>query len=772
MSSPMLLRGVSAGALSFALVSSTVMAQQSLPTIEVGGHRPARPLSSAQRGPAGTATPTRADALSTPELPRSLQLGGRLTGYSVAGPVASTKTNIPILQTPYSVQIVTRQTMDDRQAIDIKDVLTTSVSGVSLGYQFYDNFRIRGFDAGSAFFRNGLRQAQSTNIETVNLQSIEVLKGPAAMLYGRVQPGGMVNLVPKRPLPVPYYSLHQQGGSFGTARSTLDATGPLTEDKTLLYRANFSYFRTDTFRDFGNRETYMFAPTVTWKPTDRFTLNVDGEYNAAYWVDDLGDVGVPALGRRPAPIPISRYLEEPNITTKFRNANERALFAYDWTFQFLDDWSVTNRFSYQNTDFRQRIPYAFDFDERTGQLSRALWIVGGLRGGTFSRRNLSTNVDLKGKVVTGPFTHQLLAGFDYFDFKNPAIGSDFFEISSINIYAPIYSPLNLVPFYAATNNFTALNKDKWTGLYVQDQISFWNDRIHILLGGRHDWAEGGRRSAYDEPFALTEFQRVVSYNSPNSPMAGVLIQPLPWLSIYGNYTRSYGSSNVDNRTNKPLPPEIGVQYEGGVKAEFFDKRLVATFAYFDIFKKNIARPVPGRQFTRLAGEAESRGVEFDINGRIDDNWSVIANFSHMDVRFTKDDEGLIGRTTTVGNDVYSRYLVGKRLAAVPRNQANLWLKYEADGDYRGLSVAGGVSYVDQRPGDDINTFVLPAYARVDGMASYNFKPTWLMANVPNMTFQVNVRNLFGTTYYESSIDRFSIVPGAPRSFLASLRAEF
>jgi iron complex outermembrane receptor protein len=747
MQSSLLLRGASAGALSFALVASTALAQESLPTIDVGGQ-------------------------ATPGQPKSLQLGGRLTGYGVAGPVASTKTNIPILQTPYSVQSVTRETMDDRQVIDIKDALMTSVSGLSLGYQYYDDFKIRGFDIGITTFRNGLRQTWSTNLETVNLQSIEILKGPAAMLYGRVQPGGIVNLVPKRPLPVPYYSFQQQGGSFGAVRSSFDATGPLTQDKTLLYRANLSYSRTDTFRDFGEKETYMFAPTISWRPTERFTLNVDGEYNASYWVDDLGDLGIPAVGRAPANIPISRYLAEPYITKQFRNANERALFAYDWTFQFMDDWSVTNRFSYQNTDYRQRRIAGRNFDETSGKFDRVLWIVPGLGGGTLYKQTISTNIDIKGKVVTGPFTHNLLAGFDYFDFKAPSDGSDSFAISSSNIYAPIYSPANLVPFYQATNNYTALLKDKWTGLYLQDQISFWDDRIHLLLGGRHDWAEGGTRSAYNQSFALTELQRVVSYDSPTSPMAGVLIQPLPWLSIYGNYTRSYGRANADNKTNLPLPAEVSMQYEGGVKAELFDKQLVATFAYFDIFKQNIARSVPGTPFTRLAGGAESKGVEFDVNGRIDDNWSVIANYSHIDVHFTKDDEGLISQTTRVGNDVYSRYLVGKRLAAVPRNQANLWVKYEAEGDFRGLSVAGGVSYVDQRPGDDINTFVLPAYARVDGMASYKFKPSWLMAGAPDMTFQVNVRNLLGTTYYESSGDRFLIIPGAPRSFLASLRAEF
>lgn len=779
-------RGVSAGALTLALSSTFAMAQQSLPTIDVGGAR--RATTSAR--PSGAATGARAGAStvaqrpssgpgSGPALPRALQLGGRLTGYSVVGPVASTKTNIPIMQTPYTVQSVTREIMDDRQAISLKDAVLTSTSGVSIGSTdspLYDNFVIRGFDAGSSFYRNGLRQTNASNLETSNLQTIEILKGPAAMLYGRVEPGGMVNLVPKRPLPVPYLSIQQQGGSFATYRGLLDATGPLNEDKSLLYRFNISYNRTDTFRDFGNKENFLIAPVVTWKPTERFTLNVEGEVQHAYWVDDLADQGIPAFGRRLAPIPISRYLGEPALTTKYRNANERALFAYDWTYQFVDDWSITNRFSYQNTDYRQRIPGGYYTDETNGDMYRYLYFSPGAlnQGSQFYRRTTSTNVDLKGKVVTGPFTHQVLAGFDYFYYSLKGMGTFNFSAipTPINIFNPIYLPFN--PGFLPLDTFNVTDRQRWFGVYAQDQISFWDDMVHILLSGRHDDAaviSQGVDVGFGDP-TLESVQQRVSPNSANSPMAGVLVQPFPWLSIYGNYTRSFGLSQGFN-LGAPLPPQRGLQYEGGVKAELFDKRLFATFAYFDIFKTNIQRPVPGSPFVQAVGAAESRGVEFDLTGRIDENWSVILNYSHIDVRFTKDDPGNIGGTITIGNDTYSTYLVGKRLASVPRNQANLWLKYEADGDYRGLSVAGGASYVDWRYGDDLNTYVLPAYVRVDGMASYAFKPTtWLWPTAPLITFQVNIRNLLGTTYFEGASTRFNAVPGAPRSFLASIRAEF
>lgn len=703
--------------------------------------------------------------------------GGRFTGYTVdpEAPSIAGKSNVPIVQTPYAVQTITRQTMDDRQAISLKDAVLTSTSGVTVGYQFYDNFLIRGFDTGQVFYRNGLRQSNSSNLETANLQSIEILKGPAAMLYGRVEPGGIVNLVPKRPLPVPYVSTQQQGGNFGSYRGTLDATGPLNDDKSLLYRLNIVYNRTDTFRDFGNKENFLIAPVVTWKPTDRFTLNVEGEVQRTYFVDDLGDLGVPAFGRRPAPIPISRYLGEPALTTKFRNANERALFAYDWTFQLADDWSITNRFSFQNTDYRQRVPGGYFTDESSGDMYRYLWFSSGAAtpGSQFYRRTTATNIDINGKVISGPITHNILAGFDYFYSLQKGQGTFNFGAipTPINIFNPIYLPLN--PGFFPLDTFSSTDKQMWRGIYVQDQISFWDDKIHILLSGRHDNAEV-RTQAVDVGFGeptLESLRESVVSNSANSPMAGVLIQPFPWLSIYGNYTRSFGLSQ-GLTLGTPLPPQVGTQYEGGVKAELLDKRLFVTFAYFDIFKKNIQRPVPGSPLVRAVGEAESRGVEFDLAGRLDGNWSVIFNYSHIDVRFTKDDPGNIGGTTAIGNEVYSTFLVGKRLASIPRNQANLWVKYDALGEFEGLGVAGGVSYVDARPGDDINTYVLPAYARVDGMVSYNFKPTWLWPSAPNLTFQANVRNLLGTTHFEGATDRFNAVPGAPRSFLASIRAEF
>lgn len=734
-----LLRGASACALGLACLG-IAHAQEALPTIDIAAQSSASGASNGGKGG------------------KSEQSGGRLTGYNAPGPASASKTSIPILQTPYAIQVVPRETMDDRQVVNVRDALFTNVSSISGAPSYYTSVLIRGFNSGAQTYRNGLRQPETTDFETSNLQSIEVLKGPAAMLFGRVEPGGLINFVPKRPLATPYFSIQQQAGNFMRSRTMIDATGPLTEDKSVLYRLNASFLRQDSVRDFAWKENLMVAPSITWRPTEEFTLNLDGEYHRIYFLDDGT---LPAVGFHPARIPISRYLPDAWMEQKYPSFQERALFAYDWTYRFVEDWSLTNRLSVSNTDYRQRGPDGASLDESTGILARYIWFAPTLHSSNplYERSSVSTNIDLEGKAVTGPFTHKLLAGFDYFTLETRGNGHCCAPISSIDIYNPVYTP-SINPD-TLSENYKSLIKEKWKGIYLQDQISFWDDRIHVLLGGRHDWATSGSNFAFNgEPFAYVDATFTPIYTSANSPRVGVLLQPFPWLSFYGNYTRSYGSNNGLTPDNTPLRPQVGTQYEGGVKAELLDGALTATLAYFDITKSNITRAVLGGRFVVPVGEARSHGVEFDLTGRLDENWSIIANFSHLDARFTRD-------TDSAG----SRGLTGKRLGSVPKNSANLWLKYNATGYFQGLSLGGGVAYRDKQFGDDDNSFELPAYARVDTMASYKFKADFVPF-APDMTLQVNVTNLLGTTYYEGSGGRLYIAPGAPRAFLASLRAEF
>jgi iron complex outermembrane recepter protein len=758
------LRGVSAGAFTLVFFCSAARAQEALPVIDVGAAQPATHDQ---------------DGQTHNEAPGSSQygagLGGRFTGYSVnlEAPAVSTKDNIPILQNPASIQVVTRQTLDDKQSISVEDALVGGVSDVEPSPDaFYDGFTIRGLPNAS-IFRNNLLTPSITHLQTANLQSIEVLKGPAAMLFGRLEPGGVVNLVVKQPLDTPYYSVQEQTGSWSLTRTTVDATGPLTDDKTWLYRVNASFKHNDSFRDFVFNQDAFIAPMVTWRPDNHFRFNFDAEYQNTIFVADA-DNAIPAIGFAPASIPISRYLQNPAVTRANPSRMLRGMIGYDWTFDYNENWSLTNRFAYTDLQWGQRITNFYGgIDETTGDINRVIWDVNA------HRFQLATNLDLKGKFETGPFKHEVLLGTDYLNQQQRDFGVAGFPYNQINIYAPTYT---FSDYVKPANNFYFPFAQSWKGVYGQDMISFFDDRVHFLLGGRHDWASNGNGfspTSFAEAYSLFNSNTGNGFQNANdqawSPRLGVVLQPQPWLSFYASYVRSFGATNgIPIPGNPPFPPERGLQWEGGVKAELLDKRLTASFAYFDIFKSGIVQSAAspaGSLFSIPVGLVRSEGVEFDLTGRIDDNWSVIANYAYDDARIVSDVNGPPQLSFNGAQIVNSFGQLGNRLQNAPLHSGSLWVKYDASGSFNGLSLGGGVTAVGQRQGDNNSSFQLPAYSRVDTLMSYQL-PHYLTPWAKLVTLQFNVKNLLNTKYYLNSLDRFSITPGAPRNFMLSLRAEF
>jgi iron complex outermembrane receptor protein len=693
--------------------------------------------------------------------------GGRFTGYAAdpAKPAAASKTNVPLLQSPMNIQSVTREMLDDRQSLSLKDALLFSVSGMNMGYQNYDRFMIRGFDTFDPMYRNGVRTPQEVSRETGNIQTIEVVKGLSSMLYGRSEPGGLVNFVTKRPLfDQTYYSIQEQTGSFGLTRTSVDLTGPLFDDKTFAYRLNAVYQRSDSFLDFVTSRSGFVAPSLSWRPIEQFRLNVEAEFRDRVYVEDT-DHGIPVIGRGVADIPNSRYLQNPTFSVGRPQHTRKAFFGYDWTYDISPDWSVTNRFAYSFLPSRRNSTSPYAIDETTGIMQRGLFY----RTRTVS--TVSTNIDIKGNFDTGPLNHKVLLGFDYLNNRVTDAGCSFWMGSCdygagitsvpINIYAPYYSPIRL-DFQPPYNDFFKSREDQ-KGVYGQDFISFFDDRLHILLGGRYDWARYGSVTS-GTSFADIDSRYFYNPDSAFSPHAGVVVQPWPWLSFYGNFSQSFGLSNGRPAPDAAaLPPQRGLQWEGGVKAELLDKRLTATFAYFDITKTNILAAVFNGGYNVPIGAAESKGIEFDLTGRIDDNWSLIATYAHTDAVITSD-KPRSGALVITGDNS------GHRLMNIPRNQGSLWVKYTGQAELVGLSLGAGLVAVDERPGDNGNTSVVPGYATVDLFGSYKLP---LPANYPALTVQINVKNLLDTQYYEGvTFDRLVVNPGPPRAVLVSLRAEF
>lgn len=645
------------------------------------------------------------------------------------------------METPISIQVVPEAIIDDQQAIRLHDI-TRNVSGVQPMRQLgalFDNFVIRGFTT-STFnvYRDGLRMGQQA-FEVANLQRVEVLKGHASALYGRSPPGGLVNMVTKKPLTQPYYALSQQFGSYDLYRTVLDATGPITDDDTLAYRLIFAHLDSDSFRDFVIHDRDFVAPQFTWKPTDAIKIN----FGYIYKNDDItGDRGIPAIGNRAADVPISRFIGEPDFSLQ---EAESHLAHFSWTYQFGENWKIEQKFLAQFLDTWNRsiIPVSLQADNRT--LNR------GIYNGLTERETYTTDIHLNGKFDIFDTHHNVLIGFDYYQF-NQSAGRTFLTkapfVTPIDVFNPVYGTVD-VPDNLPKNNFVALNL-KWFGVYFQDQIELIN-QLHFLFSIRHDWADtesGFSRVSTPEILSSVSAQRF-------SPRVGLLYQPVHWLSLYANWTNALGALTGRTSQGRPLPPQIAEQVEAGLKLELFEGRLNATAAVYQLTKENIATadistPDPSDQVA--IGEARSQGVEIDVRGQITDQWSVIGSYTYTETEVLKDNGGL----------------QGNRLPNVPKHGGSLWTTYELIEDFE---LGTGVFIAGQRQANVTNDWQLPGYVRWDAMVAYHWK-----VGGSRLTAQVNVNNILDKRYFAFADQfgnrRFDGMPGKPLTVLGSLRLEY
>lgn len=676
--------------------------------------------------------------------------------YTARRATSATKSSAPISETPVAVQVIPRDLMDDQQAISIKEA-TKNVSAVLPStYQFYEAYTIRGFDTGTDVYRNGLRQPSFSDQQSANVDQVEVLKGPAAVLYGRIQPGGMVNVVTKRPQPHAYYSIQQQVGSWDLYRTTVDATGPLSADGTWLYRVNFARQSNDSFVDFVTNENTFLAPVLTWKPSRRFEINVEYEYQRRTYVHfGTNGGGVPAYGTRPADIPRSRYIGDPSISVNYPNKQDRDYLGFDWTFQLNDKWKLQHRFGYTAVDYHTHYAGSRAFTEATGVLTQSL------QGAFQDRKSYATNLDLTGEFSTGGVSHQVLLGIDYYhlrqNYKGLGLGATVVALPAINVFNPVYGNNSAMVEGTPDNSFF-VRKEYWTGIYFQDQMRI-GEKLHLLVGGRFDDAHHGTGSNSVIGGSLDTAWRTLAmrHDKSFSPRAGLLYQPRPWLSVYGNYVESFGTNNGISATGQAHDPQEARQYEIGAKGDLLGGKLTTTLALFDIVKTNILTRDPANPlFTIPIGEARSRGVEFDFSGRIGNHWNIVGNLTYDRAEVTKDNNG---------NQ-------GKILPGVPLRSGSLWAKYDVGGESaEGFSIGAGLFLRGQRQGDTPNSFQLPGYGRVDASVAYRFRAF----GAKLATAQLNIQNVFDKVYFDhggSNGSRLNSYYGEPRMLMASLRAQY
>ncbi|MEH2249856.1 TonB-dependent siderophore receptor [Nostoc sp.] len=591
---------------------------------------------------------------------------GEQDGYRVPNPSAGTRTDTPLRDIPQSIQVIPQQVLKDQQANNVNEALR-NITGLTQGQQSDRTsfeFTARGFSSNTSL-RNGLPDPLgSSTIELSNVERIEFLSSPASVLFGQGGAGGTINFVTKQPLRDPFYAIEATVGSYDFYRGAVDLSGPLNDEKTVSYRLNTSYLDKNGFTDFFNEKVFLIAPVIRWDVSKKTSLTLEADYTEA---KNLPLYGLPAIGTvLPNPngqIPPKRNISEPDGYQQVKTTR----VGYRLEHQFSDNWSFRNSFQavFSRDDSGGVSAAGLESDDRT--LDRGY----GFLKNYVNNYNLTT--DIIGKFSTGSIKHQLLFGVDL-------SRSDVIELSSsaygtapsLDLFNPVYSQ----PLGPSKGKYSFPSVTDTLGVYVQDQVTL-ADNLKLLLGGRFDTLTSKNR----DELANTESSQS---SDAFSPRFGIVYQPLPPISLYASYSRSFSPASGTDFEGNLFQPERGNQYEVGVKADLND-RLSVTLAFYELTRTNIStddtRPgVPQGNLIQI-GEQRSRGIELNMAGEILPGWNIYAGYAYTDARITED----------------NTFLMGNQLYNTPENAFKLWTSYEIQkGFLQGLGFGVGFFFVGDR----------------------------------------------------------------------------
>lgn len=656
-------------------------------------------------------------------------------GYRVPDASVGTRTDTPLRDIPQSIQVVPQQLLRDQNITRLDDAVR-NVPGVSQDFNSgpYFTYRIRGFEAlNNNLLRNGQVDAGAgESVELTNVERIEVLKGPASVLFGLGNPGGSINIVTKRPLRDPFYAVDATIGNYDFYRGAIDVSGPANDEKSVLYRLNAAYRNSNSFIDFYNSEYFGISPVISVAIDPKTNLTLEADY---IQTQESGFIPfVPVRGsvlRNPiGKIPRNRNVGEPtDVINAFLT---RA--GYQLNHKFNDAWSFRSGFlfSFRESKDERTFPTSLDADNRT--LNRFY------RNFDFQSITYTLSNDVVGKFLTGSVQHQLLFGVDLNSYENRIPRFQGATAAPIDLFNPIYGgqPETL----GEASSSTTVNRS--LGIYLQDQIVF-ADNFKVLIGGRFDIIR-----QISETFQPAPATRDTKTESAFSPRLGIVYQPLPPISLYASYVSSFTPANgvFGANLDNDFEPERGRQFEVGVKADLSD-RLSTTLAFYDLTRSNVLTEDPDNPgFQIQTGEQNSRGVELSLTGEILPGWSIFTGYAYTDARITED----------------NTFQPGSQLPNVPYHSFNLWTAYEIQrGDLQGLGFGLGLFYVGDRAGDLDNTYQIPSYFRTDAAIYYRrdrFRVT------------LNIKNLFDTEYFANASSATRVNYGQPFTIQGTVSWQF
>ena len=717
-------------------------------------------------------------------------IGRKESSYKNTNSFIGTKTASALKEVPQSVGYVTKELILDQGATTVNEVVK-NISGVNQNSS-YNDFSIRGFrttgNRNSGNLLNGMRTQTSLwkQSSLANIERVEVIKGPASALFGNAAPGGVINRVTKKPLFENKNSITVGVGSWNTLKTYGDLTGPLNPKKTLLYRLNLGYEKTDSFRDLQGSESIIAAPSFSYIPNEKTHINVDFVYQNFNGKIDRGQ-SVPADGNVYS-TPISRSLSAANDFLKENTLNTTIALTHKFSDHIsLNAIYLNSSYSEDMLEHTQANLYYKQIGNGANAFRYAdpnkVMMTANQRKRYFANNSFNTYFNFN--FNTGILKHKLLVGYDYFISEQKAGSSSISaqgylskdKTKVVNTYTTtanvlagsVQTPTTNVPVFdlydpIAGNAYKDISKYIWKqntlnpyeeyshGVYVQEQIDI--SIVKLLIGLRQEW--------FTETLNKETTKEISQQTSAFIPRVGLVVEASENINLYSTWVKGFQPQGANiqsdpDRYGGPFDYMKSELYEVGLKTEWFNKRLSATLAIFKITQENSLEQSPkaGKADWRVPVDEESNGFELDVAGQILPNFSVVANYAYTDARIVKlKEEGAIKDLNV-------------QRPSTPRHAANLWTKYIFEnGSLKGLGAGIGVSYASERLGQVGRRATAASYP------DYTLLNAVLYYKVKDVQLQLNVNNVLNRTYWISGYDNLRNFPGAPRNINASVTYRF
>lgn len=659
-------------------------------------------------------------------------------GYQPLNTSTATLTNMPMLDIPQVVNTVSDKVLEDQHATTLDEALY-NVSNVvqtnTLGGT-QDAFVRRGFGANrdGSIMTNGLRTVLPRSFNAAT-ERVEVLKGPASTLYGILDPGGLINVVTKRPEKTFGGSLSATSSSFGGGTGQIDVTGPI-DGTRLAYRLTGEYQDEDYWRNFGNERSTFIAPSLTWFGDDATVtvLYSHRDYKTPFdrgTIFDLNTKKAVDVDRK------TRFDEPFNVTD-----GQSDLAQLNAEYRLNSEWTAKFDYSYSQDKYSDNQARVMAYDSKTGNLTRR---VDATQGST--QRMHTTRADLQGNVDIAGFYNEILTGVSYENYD--LLRTDMIRCKNVkgfNIYHPSYGSLGKCTTVSASDSDQTIKQESYSA-YAQDAL-YLTDKWIAVAGMRYQYYT--QYAGKGRPFNVNTDSRDDQW----TPKLGLVYKLTPAVSLFANYSQTFMPQSSIASYIGDLPPETSNAYEIGAKFDIFDG-ITANIALFDIHKRNVlyTESIGDETVAKTAGRVRSQGVEVDLAGSLTENTNIIASYGYTDAKVLEDPD-----------------YAGKPLPNVPRHTGSLFLTYDIHNAFAGntLTLGGGGHGVSRRSATNGADYYLPGYFVADAFAAYKMKLQY------PVTLQVNVKNLFDKTYYTSSIatNNLGNQIGDPREVQFTVKMEF